>query len=304
MSDTTSRTAALNNEGFSPESVPDTPLDELGGKQHDTVEPWPEDSVTNDGQYSFTDDVAKQFEEQVLPAQIPGYQLMRQRVLQVGAHFVKAGTTMLDLGTSQGATIRELIGYLVAKRRDNTTALGTRFLGVDSEEQQLAIGRRKLSDLRQQLEQQLGVRVPLDNVELRRHDLVDGLPEMSGYCSLITSVLTIQFVPVEYRQALVASIYNALAPGGALILVEKVQGNSSITDQLLQDIYYSEKSRLGMTDERIQRKRLSLAGFLVPKRSPENHYLLQQAGFEEFLVEPFWRDLQFEAVVAVKRPMP
>ena len=115
---------------------------------------------------------------------------------------------------------------------------------------------------------------------------------------MILSVLTLQFTPIEYRLKIVRDAFNALLPGGALILVEKVLGATADLDAALVDLYYSMKRDHGYSQEEIDRKRLSLEGVLVPVTAAWNEQLLRQSGFAE--VDCFWRYLNFAGWIAVK----
>ena len=111
-------------------------------------------------------------------------------------------------------------------------------------------------------------------------------------------ILTLQFTAPESRQQILKKIYDHTANGGALILVEKVQGSDAMTDDLLTTLYYNNKRKNGYTDTQIYTKRKSLTGELVPLKAEWNEQLLREAGFSH--VECIWRHLNFMGWVAVK----
>lgn len=94
-------------------------------------------------------------------------------------------------------------------------------------------------------------------------------------------------------------MYDALEPGGAFIFVEKVLGNSAMTDALFVEEYESLKRGNEYTDEQIKSKRESLSGVLVPVAAEWNEAMLRAAGFK--VVECFWRYLNFCGWLAVKQ---
>jgi tRNA (cmo5U34)-methyltransferase len=106
------------------------------------------------------------------------------------------------------------------------------------------------------------------------------------------------FIPPECRQRLIADIYAATVPGGALVLVEKTLGNSAQFDGLLVDSFYDIKRSHGYTEEQIQTKRRSLRGVLMPQTAEANEAMLRAEGFD---VQPFWRALNFCGWIAVKK---
>ena len=128
-------------------------------------------------------------------------------------------------------------------------------------------------------------------------DIRNGLPEHL-YTSLVLSVLTLQFTPIEYRQKIIQSIYDSLETGGALILVEKVLGCNYSIDEMLVDEYYKIKAENAYTQEQIIAKRTSLEGVLVPITAAWNEDMLKSAGFKS--VDCFWRYLNFAGWIAVK----
>jgi tRNA (cmo5U34)-methyltransferase len=116
--------------------------------------------------------------------------------------------------------------------------------------------------------------------------------------SLVLSVLTLQFTPIEYRQQIVRRVFESLAPGGAFILVEKVLGATAKLDEAFVNLFLNIKRENGYSDEQIDRKRMSLEGVLVPVTARWNEELLHQEGFTS--VDCFWRHLNFAGWVAVK----
>jgi tRNA (cmo5U34)-methyltransferase len=112
------------------------------------------------------------------------------------------------------------------------------------------------------------------------------------------SVLTLQFIPLEYRRGLLKQIYEHTAEGGCLILVEKVLGQTPQLDDLMIERYLDMKRANGYSEEQIIRKRLALEGVLVPLTASGNEELLRSAGFEA--VDCFWRWMNFGAWAAVR----
>lgn len=112
------------------------------------------------------------------------------------------------------------------------------------------------------------------------------------------SILTLQFVPIEYRAKILRTMYNSLKFGGAFLLVEKVLGNTADIDDLFVKEYYAMKNRNGYSYEDIQRKKASLEGVLVPMTDSWNREMLRNAGFSQ--VDCFYRSLNFSGLIAIK----
>jgi tRNA (cmo5U34)-methyltransferase len=127
-------------------------------------------------------------------------------------------------------------------------------------------------------------------------DLRESYPNVRA--SVTLSVLTLQFIPIEYRQRIIADAYNKTVSGGIFLLVEKVLGFDSTANKILVDTYYERKGENGYTQEQIANKRKSLEGVLVPVTNNWNIEMLQQAGFQH--IECYWRHLNFAAWFGIK----
>jgi tRNA (cmo5U34)-methyltransferase len=137
------------------------------------------------------------------------------------------------------------------------------------------------------------------NVSIRYGNLKDKIYlDVGQKASVIFSVLTIQFTPIEYRMQIIKSIYDQLEDGGVLILVEKVLGESADIDFLFRDRYHALKGKNGYSKEAIGRKKLALEGVLVPITAKWNESMLRSAGFHQ--VDCFWRWMNFAGWVAIK----
>ena len=229
------------------------------------------DEVMPNGRWQFDEAVTEAFDD-MLRRCIPQYQIMRQAVFDIGQQFTRDGTAVVDLGCSRGGALAPFV----------YACKGVNFVGVEISEPMAQAARSRFTHY--------------PNVEIVLGDLRTFYPSVSA--SLTLAVLTLQFVPIEYRQAIVRRAYEHTWAGGAFILVEKVLGGSALLDTIMVDIYLDMKRENGYTDEQIDRKRLALEGALVPVTAAWNEDLLRTAGFS--FVDCFWRWQNFAAWVAVK----
>lgn len=239
------------------------------------IVPENRDHVLPQGKWEFDASVTDVFEE-MLRRSIPQYDVMRKAVFEIASRFAKEKTTIVDLGCSRGDALDPLVSRFGAYNR---------FVGVEVSEPMLEAARKRFQGY-----------IDCGVVSIREMDLRHKFPPERA--SVILSVLTLQFTPIEYRLKIVREAFNALIPGGALILVEKILGASADLDAMLVDLYYGMKRDNGYSQEEIDRKRLSLEGVLVPVTASWNEQLLHQCGFSE--VDCFWRYLNFAGWVAVK----
>lgn len=237
----------------------------------------PEDKtvIPNGKKWEFDEDVTAVFDD-MLSRSIPDYQGMRNFCEAIGANFITPETEIVDIGCSLGRAVEGLVSRF---SETNTFAL------YDVSEPMLARCRRRYETLIEQ-----------GRVKVENYDLRQGLKNTN--CSLVLSILTLQFTPLEYRHKIVQSIYNALNNGGAFIFVEKVLGNTSTLDSVLVKEYYKLKSSNLYTQEQIESKRKSLEGVLVPLTVAWNEDLLRHTGFRQ--IDCFWRQLNFAAWIAIK----
>lgn len=225
--------------------------------------------------WEFDDEVTAVFDD-MLSRSIPDYQGMRNFCEALDADFITPGTEVVDIGCSLGRAVEGLVAQYA---QTNTFAL------YDVSEPMLTKCRRRYETL-----------ISDGRVRVENYDLRQGLKNTN--CSLVLSILTLQFTPLEYRHKIVQSIYNALNDGGAFVFVEKVLGNTSLLDSVLVKEYYALKSANLYTQEQIESKRKSLEGVLVPLTAAWNEDLLKQTGFKQ--IDCFWRQLNFAGWIAIK----
>jgi len=239
------------------------------------------DEVEPGERWAFDEDVAEAFDD-MLARSIPQYDVMREVVFEAGARFVQPKTAIIDLGCSRGQALQPFTDRFGAHNR---------YVGVEVSAPMLEAARERFAPLASATAWDGGWLLQVRELDLR----VDFPPEAA---SLILSVLTLQFTPIEYRQKILNEIYDHLLPGGALLIVEKVIGQSRATDELMTDLYHAHKRTAGYSEEQIVRKAAALEGVLVPLTARMNTDLLRAAGFE---VECLWRWCNFTAWVAVRR---
>lgn len=235
-----------------------------------------QDNVMPKGKWEFDQEVTDCFGE-MLERSIPGYADMRELVTRIGKRYVQRKTSIIDLGCSTGEAINPFIKSFGCQNNYRLFDVSKPMLEKTSERYAGWIEE--------------GV------VSVEEFDIRNGLP-IHTFSSLILSVLTLQFTPIEYRQKIIQSVYDSLCQGGALILVEKVLGSNYNLDSMLVDEYYRIKAENAYTQEQISAKRKSLEGVLVPITAKWNEDMLKEAGFKE--VDCFWRYLNFAGWVAVK----
>lgn len=228
-----------------------------------------------DGEWTFDAEVTECFDD-MLRRSIPQYDIMRDLVFRIGSSFVQPDTSIIDLGASRGGAIEPFVSKYGAHNHYHL---------VEISDPMLEVLRDRYGGY-----QNRGV-LEIHDMDLRRDFPVDR-------ASLVMSVLTLQFIPVNYRARIVRNAYEMLHDGGAFILVEKLLASETETNDLLVEAYHEKKHENGYSYDAISEKAQSLEGVLVPLTESWNRHMLEKAGFRH--VECFWRYLNFGAYLAVK----
>lgn len=223
-----------------------------------------------EGKWEFDQRVTSVFED-MIERSIPEYHAMRHVVEAFAYRFGAKNGIVLDLGCSTGLSIKAFA---------NVAAM---VLGVEISESMLEVVRERFQSY--------------GNVRIEKLDLRTEFPKIVNV-DVALAVFTLQFIPVEHRRRVVRQVQQALRPGGAFIVVEKLLGDSPAHQDAFVDIYHSFKQAQGYSAEEVDRKALALEGRLVPNTARGNEEMLESAGFRD--VERVWQWVNFAAWVAVK----
>ena len=231
---------------------------------------------TMDSKWEFNEEVTNCFEE-MLERSIPNYSHMRELITTIGVNHIQSynlyHTNVLDIGSSAGTQIELLSDKLYSNK----------FFGIEASVPMVRLSRKKFNN---------NLNVQILNEDITKKELP------CSQCGLITSILTLQFIPIEYRQKILNNVYNSLHRNGLFIFVEKIIGDNYDFSELYETLYYNMKMKNGYSIEEIREKRLKLEGVLVPVTNDFNVQLLKQAGFKK--IDIFWKDLNFIGYVAMK----
>jgi len=230
---------------------------------------------TEAADFSFNAAVATVFDDMV-GRSVPYYAEMQRMIAELAADFAVEKTNLYDLGCSTGTTMLNLSACLKP---------AVNFIGVDNSLEMLQRCRTKL--------EAKGFTRPH---ELLCADLNEGFRIENA--SVVTMILTLQFIRPLYRDRLVRQILQGLNPDGCLIMVEKVIGEDSMFNRLFIKHYYEYKQRAGYSELEISQKREALENVLVPYKLLENREMLMRAGFR--YCDVFFKWYNFCGIIAVK----
>lgn len=117
-------------------------------------------------------------------------------------------------------------------------------------------------------------------------------------CDMIVINLTLQFLPVEQRLALLQKCQQSLVEGGILILTEKTHLTNEQDDAWRVERYYDFKRANGYSELEISGKRNALENVLITDTMEQHHERLAKAGFERSLT--WFQFLNFASIVAFR----
>jgi tRNA (cmo5U34)-methyltransferase len=174
--------------------------------------------------------------------QLPWYDLATGAVAHLGRHYIPRGGTVYDIGASTGN-----IGLALKETLDQRQA---RFVAIEES--------REMAD-RYQGPPEL---VVADAVTF------DYRPFDFAVCFLV-----VMFLPVPLRASFLRRITGLIRPGGALVIVDKINTPTGYVGTALRRLAMSWKVESGTDPSDIVRKELSLAGYqrpLNPKMLPRD----------------------------------
>lgn len=226
--------------------------------------------------FDFNRDVAAVFSD-MLERSVPMYKESITRQAEFTLDFYQDGTRIYDLGCSHGN-----FGVLAGRRFKGRSFS---MVGVDN-------SRPMIEKYEQRLENERfkdDITLVCDRIENVR----------ISNASVAVVNLTLQFLGQNLRDALVQQIFQALVPGGILLLTEKVAAHDSDISALHLDYYSRFKRTNGYSELEISQKREALENVLVPESLEVHQQRLARVGFECMDVWLKW--FNFASIIAIKR---
>ena len=244
-------------------------------QQPDRLFAQPLDQVPD---FVFNEDVAKVFPD-MIKRSVPGYPTIVENLGVLAAQFAQPHSTLYDLGCSLGAVTQALRRHV---KTDNC-----RVIAVDN-------SHAMVERCREYLHAQDAMFQELLPVEVIEADILalDFQP-----ASLVALNFTLQFVAPQQRLALLTRIRQALLPGGALILSEKLCFTDEADQKLLNQLHLAFKRANGYSELEIAEKRSAIENVMKPDSLEQHRERLLAAGFSR--VVPWFQCLNFASLIAL-----
>jgi len=222
--------------------------------------------TTTPPEFSFS--TIENFDEHI-SSSIPRYEDLISSILNLSPYFIEDDTNVYDLGCSTGKLLNNL--------KEKNISKSASYYGLEIEDNFIdkKIESKDVNIFKQNINTYNG----------------------HNNASMITSIFTLQFIPLKDRQDMIDKIYNSLNKGGAFIFSEKVLSKHLKLQEIMTFQYYDFK-RKTFTPEEILTKENNLRNIMKPITLQDNLSMLKSAGFSEFDI--FWRNNNFLSILAIK----
>lgn len=228
------------------------------------------------GDFVFDDKVAKVFED-MINRSVPGYSTIVAMIGVLAERYCQPGSTVYDLGSSLGGA--SLAVANAVSHQDY------RLIAVDN-------SPAMMRGLQQKLEQLDSKQVKL---ECRCEDIAE--TDISN-ASVVILNFTLQFIPLQQRDALIDKIFAGMRAGGILIVSEKIVFPNQKLNSLFIDLYHGFKETMGYSKMEISQKRTALENVLKPEALSTHRSRLERAGFQA--IDVWFQCFNFASLVAFR----
>ena len=226
--------------------------------------------------FRFDAGVVEVFED-MIERSVPGYSAILGMTGELAQQFAQPETRIYDLGCSLGGS-----SFSMAQR---DLPQGVSIIALDS-------SAPMVERLNKRIAAHQG---DISAIEVRQEDIRSTLFEPTSFVVLN---FTLQFIAPEERPKLIRTIYDALVPGGALLLSEKIKFDDDETDALITDLHHNFKKSMGYSDLEIAQKRTSIENVLLPETLENHCERLKKSGFTQ--VTPWFQCFNFCSFLAIK----
>lgn len=225
--------------------------------------------------FSFDENVAAVFPDMIARS-IPGYPLMIENIGRLARQYCQADSTIYDLGCATGTATLSMAKHVAANN--------CQIVGIDNSPAMVKQCQQFVSQYHHPCP-----------IKIECADITNYAYQPS---SVILMNFTLQFLAPHERQAMIQRIYDALLPGGVLILSEKFTHEDVIGNELLVDLHHQFKGDNGYSDLEISQKRTALEKVMLTDTMSTHASRLDSAGFAHII--PWFSCFNFMSLVAVK----
>ncbi len=238
----------------------------------DTLYASPLDKIAD---FAFDQSVVDVFPD-MIKRSVPGYVTIMHMIGQLAERYCQSDSRCYDLGCSLGAAT------LAMRHRIN--AANVEIVAVDNSPDMIA-----------RCQQVVDADSAETPVTLVKEDIT-AVPIENA--SVVVLNFTLQFVPVEKRQALLQNIYHGMAPGGVLVISEKLAFDDAQHQALMTEFHHYFKKTNGYSELEIAQKRNAIEHVLIPETFETHKQRLESIGYKG--TELWFQCFNFASFIAFK----
>ena len=225
--------------------------------------------------FAFDERVVSVFPD-MIQRSVPGYSTIIAMTGVLAERYAQSRTHCYDLGCSLGASTLAMRAQLDNRdcsiiAVDNSDAMIERCRSLIAGDSHTAPVVLRLADINS---------TPIENA------------------SMVVMNFTLQFIPLEQREALLTRIANNMHDGGILVLSEKICFEDAHLQQLNTELHHAFKRANGYSELEIAQKRSALDNVLIPETLNTHRERLRRAGFSS--VDVWFQCFNFASLVAIK----
>lgn len=224
--------------------------------------------------FEFNDHVVNVFDD-MINRSVPGYQSILNIIEFLSKKYLVENQHVYDLGCSLGASS---IAILNGAKNKNC-----HFFAIDSSKEMILKSRVNILNY-----------YPNEHVYFINKSIQD--VEYKN-ASFIVLNFTLQFIPINERDALLKRIKENMNSGGILILSEKIYFDDNLVNKqkiLLHDKFKSENN---YSDLEIKQKKIALKEVLYPEKIDSHLARLKRVGFKK--IHHIFQSLNFSSMVII-----
>lgn len=238
----------------------------------DAIYSQPQQNVAD---FQFDQSVVEVFPD-MIQRSIPGYNTIIDAIGQLAGRYVTPDSCVYDLGCSLGAVSLSVRRYI--------QAADCRIVSVDKSEAMVTRCREHLNAFKSE--------VPVEVI----CDDIATTPMHNA--SMVVLNFTLQFIEPDRRIDVLKRIYDAMLPGGILVLSEKLAHPTSNGNEMLIELHHEFKRRNGYSELEISQKRTALENVMLIDTFETHQDRLKQAGFRDVVM--WFKCFNFASLVAFK----
>lgn len=225
--------------------------------------------------FSFDEQVVRCFPDMIRRS-VPGYGQIIGMIGVIAKRHLRHGARVYDLGCSLGASTLSLCQQVAPDA-----------CVIEAVDLSPAMVRRARELLAEEC--------PDHDITVSEGDIRTLAYQPAG---MIIVNFTLQFLDPAERDAVIARLFDALEPGGVLVLSEKVVFEDAAMEETLYALHHDFKRANGYSDLEISQKRSALEDVMIPDSLETHHARLARAGFARHYT--WFQYLNFASMIAFK----